>query len=144
MSVSTAQSGFSEISPDFWIFEEPLSFYGIQMGRKMIVIRLKSGELFINSPAQLTDSLRTGLDELGPVRYVIPTSRFHGHMFMDQYTAAYLGAELFAAPGLPAKRKDLSFDGLLGSTPDPRWAEEIDQVAFVGNRFITEIEFFAP
>ena len=140
--MSAAQSGLSEISTDLWVYEEPLRFYGMQIGRKMIVIRLHSGELFINSPAKLTESLKKELDELGQVGFVTPASSFHGHLFMEHYAAAYSSVELFAAPGLPKKRKDLSFNGMLGSTPDPRWAKEIDQAVYMGNRFVTEIEFF--
>ncbi len=141
MSVAT-QKGLQEVAPNLWIYEEPLRFYGMQIGRKMIVIRLQSGELFINSPAELSGSLKEELDELGQLRYVTAASSMHGHLYMEHYAAAYSGVELFAVPGLPKKRKDLSFNGMLGSTPDPRWAKEIDQAVYMGNRFITEIEFF--
>ncbi|WP_423746651.1 hypothetical protein V5735_19195 [Haladaptatus sp. SPP-AMP-3] len=61
---------------------------------------------------------------------------------MEQYRAAYPDVELFAAPGLPARRPDLRFDSLLGSTPDPRWSTDIDQIALMGNWWITELAFF--
>ncbi len=141
MGAAETQNRLQELAPDLWIYKEPLSYYGIQIGRVMIVIRLKSGELFINSPAQLTKPLRDGLDQLGRVSFVTAANRFHGHMFMEQYKYAYPDVKLFAAPGLPAKRRDLSFDAMLGSTPDPRWSDEIDQEVFMGNRFITEVEF---
>ncbi len=141
MGAAETQKHLQELAPNLWIYKEPLSYYGMQIGRVMIVIRLKSGEIFINSPAQLTKSLRDNLDEIGRISIVTASNRIHGHMFMEQYTAAYPGAELFAAPGLPAKRRDLSFDAMLGSTPDPRWSDEIDQEVFMGNRFVTEIEF---
>ena len=34
---------------------------------------------------------------------------------MEQYQAAYPAVELFSAPGLEDKRKDLAFAGLLGA-----------------------------
>ena len=98
----------------------------------MAVIRLRSQDLFVHSPAPLTDELRRELDVLGRVRYVVPASWIHGHLYMDQYGAAYPDAELFAAPGLQSRRSDLAFAGDLDDRPDPRWAGELDQAVFRG------------
>jgi hypothetical protein len=133
---------FREVAPDLFVLSEPLSFYGLQIGRHMIVIRLPDGALFVNSPARLTRERVDALNDLGTVRYVTPASKLHGHLHMEDYRRAFPEAELFAAPGLDRRRTDLAFDGLLGSTPDPRWAAHIDQEAFLGHRWLTEIEFF--
>jgi hypothetical protein len=45
----------------------------------------------------------------------------------------------FEAP--PRKRRDLQFAGELGDKPDPRWADDLDQAAFRGLRYLTEILF---
>lgn len=124
-----------------WTHEEPLRFLGFEIGRTMTVIELSSGGLFVQSPAELTPELRRSLDDLGDVRFVVPASKLHGHLYMEQYREAYPNAELLAAPGLPARRPDLRFDGLLGDTPDPRWSADVDQVAIMGNRWLTEIAF---
>jgi hypothetical protein len=60
---------------------------------------------------------------------------------MEQYREAYPQVELFAAPGLESRRRDLSFQGFLGDDVDSRWREDIDQAVFPGSRFLTEIEF---
>lgn len=126
----------------FWIYEEPLRFLGFEIGRIMSVIQLSSGGLFIQSPSELTDELESALNELGEVRFVAPTSKLHGHLYMEQYREIYPNAELLAAPGLDGRRPDLVFDQLLGDIPDPRWATDIDQIAILGNRWLTEIAFF--
>lgn len=126
----------------FWIYEEPLRFLGFEIGRIMSVIQLSSGGLFIQSPSELTDELESALNELGEVRFVAPTSKLHGHLYMEQYREIYPNAELLAAPGLDGRRPDLVFDQLLGDIPDPRWAPDIDQIAILGNRWLTEIAFF--
>lgn len=108
----------------------------------MSVMKLSSGGLFVQSPAELTPELKAQLDQLGEVRFVAATSKLHGHMYMEQYRAAYPNAELLAAPGLAARRTDLRFDHLLGDAPDPRWGTDIDQVAVAGHRWLTEIAFF--
>jgi hypothetical protein len=77
--------------------------------------------------------VRAWLDSLGPARFVVAASAIHGHRFMEQYRDAYPDAELLAPPGLDRRRKDLAFDGLLGSAPDPRWSDDIDQTPFLGH-----------
>jgi hypothetical protein len=129
------------LAPEIWVAEAPLRWLGIELGRRMTVIRLSSGDLLVHSPAELTPDLRDALADLGEVRFVVPASRFHGHLYMEQYREAYPRVELFAAPGLETRRRDLSFQGLLGNEVDPRWSKDIDQVLFPGSRFLTEIEF---
>jgi Domain of unknown function (DUF4336) len=129
------------LAPDIWAAEAPLRWLGIEVGRRMMVIRLSSGELLVHSPAELTPELRDELAQLGEVRYVVPANRFHGHLYMEQYQATYPNVELFAAPGLEARRPDLSFQGVLGDEVDPRWREDVDLLVFPGSRFLTEIEF---
>jgi hypothetical protein len=94
------------------------------------------------SNATITADLESALDDLGDVRFVAPASKLHGHLYMEGYREAYPDAELLAAPGLDARRTDLTFDHLLGDTPDPRWATDVDQIAILGNRWLTEIAYF--
>ena len=129
-------------APRLWTDEEPLRLLSFEIGRIMTVIRLSSGELFVHSPAELTPELESALSALGDVRYVVPASKLHGHLYMEQYRAAFPDVELLAAPGLEARRTDLTFDGLLGDVPDPRWAADVDQVAVSGHRWLTELAFF--
>ena len=133
-----------EIAPDLWIAEQPLRYLGFEAGRRMAVIRLADGGLFIHSPARLSPELRAALDQLGEVRFVVPASELHGHLYMEQYHDVYPHVKLFAAPSLDCKRKDLRFDGLLSGVPEPQWRGELDQMAFEGWRRLHEIEFFHP
>lgn len=133
---------FTELAPDLFVLSEPLSFYKLQIGRNMIVVRLPDGDLFVNSPARLTQKRIEALNDLGEVRYITPSSKLHGHSYMEDYKRIFSDVELFAAPGLARRRTDLVFDGLLGSAPDPRWADVIDQAPFLGHWWLTEIEFF--
>ena len=91
--------------------------------------------------APLTPELRAALDGLGAVRYAVPASSLHGHLYMEQYAEAYPEAELFAAPGLEDRREDLTFAAHLGDESDPRWRDELDQAHLRGHRFLTEVLF---
>lgn len=134
-------SGLREIGEGLWIHEAPLSFAGLEIGRIMNVVQLGDGGLFVHSPSPLDEPLRAALDALGEVRFVAAANRLHGHMWMEPYRDAYPGAELLAAPGLRKRRKDLDFAADLGDAPDPRWAGELAQAQFRGNRFMQEVEF---
>jgi uncharacterized protein DUF4336 len=114
------------LAPEIWVAEAPLRWLGVELGRRMTVIRLSGGGLLVHSPAELTSDLRDALAELGEVRFVVSASRFHGHLYMEQYRDAYPKVELFAAPGLTARRPDLAFQGVLANDPDRRWSEDIE------------------
>jgi hypothetical protein len=129
-----------ELGPGLWMAETPLRYF-IEVGRRMTVVRLPDGGLMVHSPAELDEPLRAALAAIGEVRYVVPASRLHGHLFMEQYVEAYPGVELFAAPGLQRRRKDLPFAGELGDEPDPRWASELDQTLMRGHRVLHEVVF---
>jgi Domain of unknown function (DUF4336) len=129
-----------QVGEELWVVETPLRYF-VEMGRRMSVVRLGGEALWVHSPAELTADLRGRLDELGQVRFVVPASNLHGHLFMEQYAAAYPEADLFAAHGLRQKRPDLRFAGDLDDRPDPRWAAEIDQAVFRGHRLLDEVVF---
>jgi Domain of unknown function (DUF4336) len=129
------------IASELWVVETPLRFRGIEVGRRMTVVRLASRDLLIHSPAPLRPELREALGQLGDVRFVVPASSMHGHLFMEQYRAAYPDVELLSAPGLDRKREDLAFNATLGDAPDPRWSEDLDQASVLGHRFVTETVF---
>lgn len=89
---------FDRTGTNLWTYEEPLQFKGVEIGRIMSVMGLSSGGLFVQSPAELTPELETTLDDLGEVRFVAPASKLHGHLYMEQYRAAYPDAELSLRP----------------------------------------------
>jgi Domain of unknown function (DUF4336) len=134
-----------EIAPRLWVAEQPLRYRGFELGRRMAVICLSGDRLLIHSPSELTEPLRAELDALGQVRYVVPASLLHGHLFMEQFQSVYPHAELFAVPGLERKRRELRFAGQLDGSPESPWAGELEQTPFRGyrirNRLLNEIEF---
>lgn len=135
-----------EIAPDLWVTEEPLRYLGFEMGRRMAVVRLADGGLLVHSPVRLRGGLKDELAALGDVRFVVPASILHGHLYMEQYQEAYPRARLFSVPGLERKRPDLCFDGELGGSPEPEWSGDLDQKRFDGHRVagrvLNEVEFF--
>ena len=131
-----------KLSPErLWVTEMPLRFYGVEVGTRMTVCRLSCGGLWLHSPIRLTKELRENLDRLGPVRFVVAPNKLH-HLFVGDYFSAYPRTRVYASPGLPEKRRDLPFHGILTEAPEPGWAEDLDQTVFRGERQLEELVFF--
>ena len=132
----------TEFFPDrLWIAQVPLRFLGIEMGTRMTVCRLDSGELWVHSPIEPTLELRQELDALGKVSFIVAPNKLH-HLFVLDFLTAYPDAKLFGSPDLPQKRPDIPFNGILGDRSEPGWASEIDQVLVRGNIYFDEVVFF--
>lgn len=127
------------IADDLWIHERPLRFLGIETGTRMTIVRLRGG-LFVHSPAPLEPGLRAEVEALGPVLAIVAPSLFH-HLGVQSWIEAFPQAITCACPGLAQKRKDLRWDRVLGDTPEPAWAGEIDQVFFAARRLENEVVF---
>ncbi len=110
---------------------------------RMTVIRLHDGGLFLHSPIRLTSDLQSELESLGPIQIVVAPSKSH-HLFVADYTKAYPSARLYGAPGLPDKRRDVVFLGMLGDEPRPEWRGEIEQRLVRGVPWLNEVAFFHP
>ncbi|MDE2330061.1 MAG: DUF4336 domain-containing protein [Bradyrhizobium sp.] len=132
-----------QFGQDIWTADGPvvMAMWGFHYPTRMAVIRLSGGNLFIWSPVALTDDLRAEVNTLGKVRYLVAPNSLH-HLFIADWKRAYPDAQIYAAPRLREKRQDVAFDGDLGSTPDPDWSHDIDQVLVQGNAITTEVVFF--
>jgi hypothetical protein len=106
----------------------------------MTVIRLADGSLWLHSPVHLGATLREQLDALGPVRFAVAPNRVH-HLYAGEVAQAYPRARLWVAPGLPSKRPDLVFEGVLGDEAPAPWRGQIDQVFFRGRPYENEVVF---
>lgn len=129
-----------ELDEDLWVTEAPLRFMGLEVGARMSVIRLASGELFLHSPVEPSPELRGALDALGRVKFLVCPNRLH-HLFAGAVRDAYPASEIHVAPGLETKRQDLDIADVLHDVPDARWAEAIDQHLVRGAPFVNEVVF---
>jgi hypothetical protein len=131
------------LAPNLWVAERRFRNGPFDVGARMTVIRLRDGGLVLHSPVELDPGLRSELDRLGQVRGVIAPNRHH-HLFVADYPAGYPDAQLYAAPGLPAKRPDLKFAEELCDDAPALWSAEIEQHVFRGAPYLGEVVFFHP
>lgn len=117
-----------------------ISIAGVPTPRRMTVVRLADGSLWVCSANRLDDALKSELDAVGPVRHVVCPNRFH-HVFVDDYQRAWPEARLYGAPGLAKKRSDLSFDEALGDEPPEAWRGDLEQLPVAGIPALNEVAF---
>jgi hypothetical protein len=130
-----------KLDENLWVAEQPLRYMGLEVGARMTVIRLADGSLWVNSPLRLLPERRQAVEALGPVRFLVAPNRYH-HLFIGDWMAAYPEARAYAAPGLPEKRKDVSFHGMLSEQPPAEWAGQIEALPWQGAPMLSETAFF--
>lgn len=129
------------IADNLWVEARPLRFFGLETGRRMTVVRLANGGLFVHSPVSLDGGTKEAVDALGPVTAVVAPSLFH-HLAAGEWIRAYPDARVYACPGLTHKRADLDWSGTLGDEPEAEWRGDIKQVFFAARSFENEVVFF--
>ena len=108
---------FERIADDIWMEPRELRFFGVELGTRMTVVRLRSGGLFVHSPVALDRPTREAIDALGSVTAIVAPNLFH-HLYVRDWARAYPGASLSACPGLATKRKDVAWSRVLGDEPE--------------------------
>ncbi len=100
------------IAPDVHHIDRPLRFVGVELGARMTVLSLPEG-LLVHSPVDVSPA---DLAALGEPRWVLAPNKLH-HLFVGPWIAA--GLEGWAAPGLPEKRPDVPFTGVVQTGTHP-------------------------
>ena len=129
------------VAPEMWSVLHPMRFPGgVRMPARMTIVRLPGGDLLIHSPVPIDDALAGEIAALGPVRYVLAPNCFH-HLHVGPLSIRFPAAQLYGAPGLVEKRRDINFAGTIGVGVQP-WGEVVDQVALKGLPKTNEVVFF--
>jgi len=114
-----------EIDQNIWSAEQPLQYFGLNVGTRMTVIRFKNNELAVISPIQVDDETTEQLNRLGNVKYIIAPNLFH-YLFLSNFKAIYPEAKVYAVSELKIKRPEILIDKTLKNN---------------GNNFLGELEY---
>jgi hypothetical protein len=129
------------LAPDLWVATRSFTVLGfLDIGTRMSVLRLLDGGLLLHSPVAADAATRAAVEALGPVRWIAAPNKVH-HLFAGEWKAAHPHARLLGAPGLDAKRRDLSFDGTLGDAGDPDWGDAVETHLLQGAPYLNEVAF---
>ncbi|MCB9727702.1 MAG: DUF4336 domain-containing protein [Deltaproteobacteria bacterium] len=108
------------IAPDLYVAAAPFRAFGVDLGARMTVVRLPSGDLWMHSPIRIDDALADAVTALGPLRHIVAPSAFH-HLFVRGWMDRFPAATLHAPDALGKKRRDLAIHRPLAEEPDPAW-----------------------
>ena len=123
-----------QIDNNIWVAEQPLKYWGLEVGTRMTVIRLRTGELIVISPIQSDKSTIEQLNEIGNVAYIIAPNLYH-HLFVYDFKSIYQEAQLWVVPGLVSKRPELSFDKVI-TNKEGSIQEQVDYLLFDGFKLL--------
>ncbi|NJK49623.1 DUF4336 domain-containing protein [Candidatus Gracilibacteria bacterium] len=119
-----------EIDKNIWVAEQPLMYFGLSVGTRMTIIRLRNGELIVISPIQVDEVAIAQINDIGKVSYIIAPNLYH-HLFIADFKAIYPQAKLWIAPGLETKIPDLPFDKVIGDYRN-LFIDEVECLLFDG------------
>jgi len=112
---------------------------------RMVVVRLRSGGLWIWSPTAPTPELLAEIDALGRVEHLVSPNKLH-YASIPAWKARYPQATAWASPRVRerarSQRIDVAFDADLDDAAPAAWKGEIEQLVFRGSRFLEEVVFF--
>ncbi|MBW2414483.1 MAG: DUF4336 domain-containing protein [Deltaproteobacteria bacterium] len=131
----------TELAPGILVIDRPLRVAGLPLGTRTTAIRLSTGGLWVHSPGPLDDAARAALEKRGPVRALVAPNAMH-HLFLPENAAAFPDAQVWAAPGVRAKRKEIANIHELGGSAPGLWSADLQQVAIEGIPRLTEYAFF--
>ncbi|MGB5809928.1 MAG: DUF4336 domain-containing protein [Polyangiales bacterium] len=114
-----------------WVADTSNSFFGLQLGARMTIVRFGDGTLLLHSPIAIDAAMKADIDALGPVAHIVAPNVFH-HVYAKPAIDLYPSAKVHLAPGLEKKRPDLRADAVLGASPDPTWRDELESLPIDG------------
>ena len=133
-----------EVGAGIWTVSAPLSLMGAGFGTRMTIVRLGADGLALIAPIEIDEALAARLAELGRVDALIAPNAFH-HFYFRAAAERYPQAGRFLAEGVEKKlggRPPGARD--LGPSPDPLWADELEQTVLGGAPLTNEVIFFHP
>ncbi|MFQ5700031.1 MAG: DUF4336 domain-containing protein [Myxococcota bacterium] len=134
----TANGELRAVDRGLWVKEEALRVGGLQLGARMTVVQLSSGDLVLLSPVSHSDALARELERIGPVRFVVCPNLRH-HLFAATWLEAHPDARLSGPAGLRRKAPALGIRADLEEPPPADWAADLAVLPVQG--FATFDEF---
>jgi len=112
--------------------------FGFPFQTRMIVVKLRDGSLWINSPVISTQREADSIAELGPVRYLVSPTPMHSWRVRD-CANFFPDAQRW---GPPRVRFGVdTFPYTLMDRPPPTWSDDFDQIVFRGSFVLNEVYF---
>jgi len=135
-----ADETLTQLDQNLWVATRRLKLIVGDIGTRMTVIRVGNG-LLLHSPVPLDDATKRALDATGQPRWAVGPSKVHS-LFLGDYARGYPSIEIWGAPGLAEKRRDLKFDRVVDeAAAKEAWGDEVRVHLFQGLPMLNEIVF---
>jgi len=142
MPPTVVTSPLRPLAPGLWEVEQVRRMAGVNQRLRMTVVALAGGGLWLYSPVEIDDALAQQLAAAGEVAHIVAPNQYH-HLFAGAAKRRYPAAKLWAVPGLPAKRTDLRFDGVLSADQaGSPWPGELEMLVLTAVPRFNEAVFF--
>lgn len=137
------------VTDSVWIIDGPvirLGYLGMKFPfpTRTTIVRLADGGLWVHSPTQMSPSLKSEVDALGRVRYLIAPNRIH-YWWVEEWAAAWPDAMTYAAPGVQEQARSngrlADYDADLAEDGEYPWSGEIKMLLVPGS-YLSEAVFF--
>ncbi|WP_212400126.1 DUF4336 domain-containing protein [Bradyrhizobium jicamae] len=133
---------FISIAENIWILNgNNVNFHGFAYPTRSVFVRLQNGGLWVWSPVELSDGLRSEVQTIGRPAHLVSPNKLH-HLFLGEWHAAFPDAKLWGPASTIRKYGDLPFQSPLVDEPPAAWAGQIDQCWVRGSLAMDEIVFF--
>jgi len=126
---------------DIWECQSPHRVMGMELGRRLTVVRLPSGRLWAHASLPPDAPLKAQLDGLGRLGAIVGPNCMHDD-FLPEFAAAYPQAQFHAAPGLPQNNRALPPATLLTDDPPEEWEGVLEHHLVRGMPKLNEVVFF--
>lgn len=106
MSDPEATMVIRDVASNITTLSVPFGIAGgrVKTGGRATLIRLSSGNLAVFSPVALTRSVRSKIDSLGKLQYIVAPNIVH-HIHISAWAKAFPTADVICGAGLPEKRE---------------------------------------
>lgn len=135
------------VCEDVWIVDGPVIRFGppflkMRFPTRMTIVRLGDDKLFIHSPTAITPALKTEVEALGIVQWIIAPNRIH-YWWIPDWKKAFDDAEVFLAPRAEEQAAGhIAVDhSNLDRAEDYPWDGELRTISVKGS-YMTEVIFF--
>ena len=82
------------IGEDIWMADGPIvDFYSAPYPTRMVIVRLQEGTLWVWSPIELDEALRTEVEALGQPAHLVSPNKLH-HLFLSRWRSQWPDALL--------------------------------------------------
>ena len=137
-------SGLRSFGENIWVAEGPMvRDTGVWFTTRMTIVKLSNGGIWVESPVPVPFETLKKITELGPVKYLVAATPRHVWRLDNAHTL-FPDAQLWACRHTPFTLQPgkLPITDFLTDSPIPDWADDFEQLPFMGNPLLSEVLFF--